>query len=605
MMMNGRSIAFFLACVLALVPASPVHPSYGSDARRLYETASRRLTDVRTSPEKNKYRSYWVDCIRAFERVEKKYGKSRFASDACFDRAETYRDLYLHSRYEKDIDKSLQAYRTCQAFYPRHRRAPEALYRIIDISLGYKKDEDRAADVYAQLSKSYPGSRWTATAKTRLKRAKPHIAGKQRRAPSEAKSGKPVPGGLVEKIRYHSSGDFTRVVIDYERKMDFQVLELKDPPRLVFDLLNAQLGPQVDTDPLTVNDGILRQVRASQFAPHTVRVVLDLASINSYAAFPLREPQRLVIDVAGEAAKGQEIPADPGGSAGQEQPIASAQGTAGASGAEKPSTGTPPAVSASAASSRDGFSLSRQLGLKVRTIAIDAGHGGHDPGAVGRQGTKEKNITLDISKRLAVLLKEGLNCNVVMTREKDVFIPLEDRPAIARTKGADLFISIHVNANRKRKAKGIETYIQGLSASDLDSMETASRENATSGKTIRELDDELTKILTGLRMVSNDEDSIHLAHAVQTSLVDAVKPLQRQVADLGVKRAFFYVLINTGMPSILAEVGFISNPVEEVLLRKKSYRQAIAEALYKALKHYVESRGGASPTRSASRESRL
>jgi N-acetylmuramoyl-L-alanine amidase len=121
-------------------------------------------------------------------------------------------------------------------------------------------------------------------------------------------------------------------------------------------------------------------------------------------------------------------------------------------------------------------------------------------------------------------------------------------------------------------------------------MATAARENATTAKTLGELDDELTKILTGLRMESNDEDSIHLAHAVQASLVSTVKPIQGQVADLGVKRAFFYVLINTGMPSILAEVGFLSNPAEEKLLKKGSYRQSLAEALYQGVKKYVDAR---------------
>ena len=102
------------------------------------------------------------------------------------------------------------------------------------------------------------------------------------------------------------------------------------------------------------------------------------------------------------------------------------------------------------------------MGLKVRTIAIDAGHGGHDPGAIGKNGLKEKNITLDIAKRLAVLVKDRLGCNIVMTRDKDVFIPLEQRPFIAKSRNADLFVSIHVNATRKRNTRGIETYIQGL-----------------------------------------------------------------------------------------------------------------------------------------------
>jgi N-acetylmuramoyl-L-alanine amidase len=237
------------------------------------------------------------------------------------------------------------------------------------------------------------------------------------------------------------------------------------------------------------------------------------------------------------------------------------------------------------------LSLSRQMGLKIKTIAIDAGHGGKDPGAIGKSGLKEKNITLDVAKRLAVLVKERLGCEVVMTRDRDVFIELEQRPFIAKSKGADLFVSIHVNANRKRKARGIETYIQSLRASDRDAMATAAFENATSSKTLSQLGNELDRILKDLRTDDKQEESLQLAHAVQGALISNVKRTQKKVVDLKVKRAFFYVLINTEMPSILAEVGFISNPDEETLLKKEAYRQSLAEALFEGVKKYVESRG--------------
>jgi N-acetylmuramoyl-L-alanine amidase len=586
-MILGRSLlAAFVAFAIVLFWAAPVRPSYNSDAERAFDIASRRLAELKKSPGKRRYRSYWFDCIRTFELVENKYAKSPYAKDACFYRADIYRELYQHSRSAKDIDESLQAYAECQSAYPGHPRAPEAFYRIIEIFLYYKKDSARAGGAYAQLSNSYPRSDWTAKAKTRWKSLEPKTAGKRRQTPEIRKApspavaarGRALPGGVVRNVRSRSGGDYTRIVIDHENKVKFEVLELKKPDRLVFDLLDARLDPSVDSGPLLVNDGILRQVRVSQYTLDIVRVVLDLASIKSYAAFPLRDPRRLVIDVMGEKGAGD---GDAVAASGQETVPAPASGPRAASSAP---------VRAPEAQGGAGLSFSRQLGLKVRTIAIDAGHGGRDPGAIGKRGTKEKTITLDIAKRLAALVREGLGCTVVMTRDRDEFIPLEDRPAIARTKGADLFVSIHVNASRKRLARGIETYIQGLRASDLDAMATAARENATTDKTLSELDDELARILTGLRMESNDEDSIHLAHAVQRSLSDAVHPAQGQAADLGVKRAFFYVLINTGMPSILAEVGFISNPADERLLRKPSYRQRIAEALYQGVKDYVDAR---------------
>ena len=214
------------------------------------------------------------------------------------------------------------------------------------------------------------------------------------------------------------------------------------------------------------------------------------------------------------------------------------------------------------------------------------------PEPSARTGLREKNVTLDIAKRLAVLVKDRLGCNMIMTRDKDVFIPLEQRPFIAKSNGADLFVSIHVNATRKRNTRGIETYVQSLRASDREAMATAARENAMSTKKLSELKSELDRIFADLQKDDKIEESLYLADAVQGSLVGNLKPVNSHADDLKakVKRAFFYVLINTEMPSILAEVGFISNPEEEKLLRKESYRQNIAEALFQGVKRYVDAR---------------
>ncbi len=324
--------------------------------------------------------------------------------------------------------------------------------------------------------------------------------------------------------------------------------------------------------------------------------MLDLASIKSYVAFPLREPDRLVIDVTGENGRAGENPVV---SAGTE----TKGDSAGVRQTAKPEDKTEPKdekksevpqLFAQKPETQDNggerLTLSRQMGLKVKTIAIDAGHGGHDPGAIGKGGLKEKTVTLDIAKRLAVLVKGRLGCKVVMTRDKDVFVPLDKRPFIAKARSADLFVSIHVNANRKRKAKGIETYIQGLKASDREAMATAARENAMSTKSLSELDSDVDRMLKDLKIDNKLEESLQLAWTVQTSLVDSMATPRKKVVNLGVKRAFFYVLMNTNIPSILAEVGFITNAEEEKLLNKDSYRQAIAEALYQGVKKYVDAR---------------
>jgi N-acetylmuramoyl-L-alanine amidase len=586
MQIRGRSfIAAFMAGAIFLYFSVPAYPSGNSDAARKYAIAGKRLADLKKTSKKMKYRSYWIDCIRTFEMVEKKYPKSPSAGDACFDRAGVYQDLYLYNRYWKDLNESIRLYGSCQANYPEHAQAPEALYHIIELAKEFKKDHSLVSATLAKLAELYPQSPWTEKAKSRFQPGRTALKKKQeqeiRKMPVPALL-PDTPAGVVKSVRYWSGGAYTRIVIDQDKPVTFQTLELKD--RLVFDLLNARIGDSVERDPLPVNDGILKQVRTSQFAPTVVRVVLDLASIKSYAAFPLHDPDRLVIDVTGEGGKAQH------------GPVASSEsGTVQGGRNIEPHTEQPGAViPAAKVPGRDNngerLSLSSQLGLKIKTIAIDAGHGGHDPGAIGRSGLREKMVTLDIAKRLAVLVKDRLGCNVVMTRDKDTFIPLEQRPFIAKSKNADLFVSIHVNANRKRSTRGIETYIQGLNASDRDAMATAARENATTTKKLSQLDSELEKILKGLSMQSDDIDSVELANAIQGSLVNTMKPVQRHVVNLGVKRAFFYVLINTEMPSILAEVGFISNPEEEQMLKKESYRQKIAEALFQGVKKYVDMR---------------
>ncbi len=601
-MIYARSfITAFITCAILLSVTQPAYPSYNSEAAHKYAVASQRLSDLRKSSKKKKYRSYWIDCIHTFELVEKRYPRSPSAADACFDRAGVYQELYQFNRYSKDLDQSIQGYGRCQNAYPRHARAPEALFHIIELSLDYRKDNASAAEANEKLTKTYPDSAWTAKARARITptvlRAPKSKSDREIRktpVPVIATTGKSKPAGIVKSIRYWSGGDYTRIVIDQDKEIKFQAQELKD--RLVFDLLNTRLDPTVDKDPLPVNDGILRQVRAAQYAPDIVRVVLDLASIKSYVAFPLHDPDRLVIDVTGEGGRGAEPRVASADTVTQQaEPAESEQEP---EEKEEPktapqTTAPPPAKMPEARNGDAKLSLSRQLGLKIKTIAIDAGHGGYDPGAIGKNGLKEKTITLDIAKRLATLVRDRLGCNVVMTRDRDVFIPLEERPFIAKSKRADLFVSIHVNATRKRRTRGIETYVQSLTASDRDAMATAARENAMSTKKLSELKTELDRIFADLTRDDKIEESLYLADSVQGSLVNNLRQVNRHADDLKarIKRAFFYVLINTEMPSILAEVGFISNPDEEKLLKSDAYRQSIAEALYQGVKKYVEARG--------------
>ena len=587
MQIRGRTILSAMTACLILLFCAESFPSSNSEAGRRFSVAQERLAELKKSPKRKKYRSYWMDAVRLFESIEKKYPRSSHAADACFERAYVHFDLYRYNRSSKDGREAGKVFADCQKEHSGHSRAPEALYRVSMIARDITKDRSAAEATYRSMTEVYPNSSWTEKARVQLgiRKTPGNRKGNdeaQIRKPPEAELKAPRSLqnlGVVKNVRYWSGGAYTRIVIDQDKPLKFQAFELKKPDRLVFDILNARIDDSIDKEPIPVHDGILRQVRTSQNDPDTVRVVLDLASLNSYVAFPLHEPERLVIDVTGAAGDDDEVGV--GAAEGQATSAAGAGVTA-----QAPIT---PETAAGGADDRK-LSLSRQLGLKIRTIAIDAGHGGRDPGAIGKSGLKEKIITLDIAKRLADLVKDQLDCKVVMTRDSDEFIPLDERPAIAKTKGADLFVSIHVNANRKRRTRGIETYIQSLRASDRDAMATAAFENATSTKTLSQLDTELARILKGLTNQNKELESVELANYVQNSLVETMGPVKGHVVNLGVKRAFFYVLINTEMPSILAEVGFISNPDEERLLKKESYRQKIAEALFEGVKKFVESR---------------
>ncbi len=344
----------------------------------------------------------------------------------------------------------------------------------------------------------------------------------------------------VKGIRYWSSPDYTRIVVDLSDPIEFSKNRLSNPDRLFFDLKDTTMAKDIETK-LPIGDGILKAVRAGQFKPDTVRVVLDLENISDFNTFMLDSPARLVIDVYGT---GREM--------------------------KKP-----------------------EAVLAKRRIIIDPGHGGHDPGAVGYKGLYEKDVVLDIALKLKkLLLSDPLN-EVFLTRETDVFIPLEERTVIANKKNADLFVSIHANASPKRKTRGIETYLLNWT-NDVEAMRVAARENAISLKKMKEMQkkmDILEIIKSDLVRENKRDESIKLAHYIQKSMVSTLNNgnNNKEILDLGVKQALFYVLFGARMPSVLVEVSFISNPEEEKLLSQESYRIQIAKAIAEGLNKFSTS----------------
>ena len=232
-------------------------------------------------------------------------------------------------------------------------------------------------------------------------------------------------------------------------------------------------------------------------------------------------------------------------------------------------------------------SLIRALGLKIGRIVVDAGHGGHDTGTIASNGLMEKDLVLDVARRLGRLLQARLGAEVIYTRDDDSFVPLETRTAIANQQQADLFISIHANSSADRTARGVETYYLNFTSS-ADALEVAARENAVSENSIHELQDLVKKIALRDKI----EESREFAVDVQTSLYQNLSPRDRGLRNRGVRKAPFIVLIGANMPSILAEISFVSNPTDAHKLQTPEYRQKIADALYKGVTKYVSGLSG-------------
>jgi N-acetylmuramoyl-L-alanine amidase len=241
-----------------------------------------------------------------------------------------------------------------------------------------------------------------------------------------------------------------------------------------------------------------------------------------------------------------------------------------------------PAPEPPAANRAGSYSLARQLGLGARRIVIDAGHGGHDPGTSGRGGLQEKDLVLDVALRLDRLVRQQLGAEVILTRSTDVFIPLEERTAIANSRGADLFLSVHANASRNARARGIETYFLNF-AKNPHAEAVAARENAISPATLKDLQN-LVKAIT---LNSKIDESRDFAAAVQEHMVAGVRE-EHAVPDRGVHTAPFYVLIGANMPAVLAEIAFVSNPEDEARLKSPEYREVIARSLLRGVKSYLE-----------------
>lgn len=359
----------------------------------------------------------------------------------------------------------------------------------------------------------------------------------------------------IRGIRHWSTAEYIRVVIDLSGPAEFSKNKLSNPERLFFDIKNAKLVKGLQAN-IAVGGKVLKGIRAGQFDAATARIVFDLETGDyDFKIFSLEDPARLVVDIF------------PKGSGDNKADV----------------------KTEAKSDNREQKTEDRRDTRKsfvFRRIVVDAGHGGHDPGAVGPGGLYEKDVALDIALKVRDMMKrEYPSYEVILTRDKDIFIPLDERAAIANKSNADLFVSIHANASTNRQARGMETYLLNYT-DDEEAMKVAARENAISLKKMKQVQNELNVILASLERESKRDESVKVAGYIQNSLKFSIQPQYPRVIDLGVKQALFYVLVGAKMPSALVEVSFISNPDEEKLLSEEAYRERLASSVVSGIHSY-------------------
>ncbi|MFL5352959.1 N-acetylmuramoyl-L-alanine amidase [Archangium sp.] len=524
--------------VLLLALLSPIAAWAKRDAaEEAYQEARRSYYALKDDAARRKLRHNWLNVARKFESVASHFPKSQRTPEALYTAGELLDELSRISFVAEDQQAALADYNRVVEGHPKHRLAddaaltlariyferldqPESARRVITGFLKASPKGDRLRELKALLASLPPPPPPKAPAPTRSK--------------TPARPAEPAPAPAVAST---------------------------EP----LPVIRVELSKPADPEPASTQTvaSTSKQTPAAQPAP----------SVEPKAA----EPKPVETKVA------EVKPAEP------KPPVQPTSSEAMA--ANKPVTAPVDEHVAQArlkavakASNVSELTLAEQLGLKVRRVVIDAGHGGHDTGAIGRKGTEEKEVTLAIARKLARELRtRGLE--VLLTRDEDRYLKLEERARLANEIKGDLFISIHCNSAPTSKLRGIETYTLNTSA-DRYSIRLAARENASSEKGISDLQ----FILADLATKANTEESTRLANQVQKNLVSQLSSSYQGVKNLGTKEALFYVLLGAKMPAILVETSFLSHPEEEKRLASDSYQEDVAQAIAHGVEDFLGGR---------------
>ena len=594
--MSDRSILIYLVVVLQMLLFPLNLFATGNDVEqepsisKRYEEAKFYYNQLQTDTSLSSSRENWLKCTRNFRRIYLSSPKFDLAPACLFMLGRVYSDMHDHFHDSADLDESISYLKDTARLFPQHRLADDAYFALAQIYLDKHNSPQGAAEFLVRIITDYSNGDMRPMAEELLK-----VLSKENNIP--------LPNIMVSStgddklsyvlpVKYWSSDNYTRVVIMASGPVNYKDVLLEEtentPRRLYIDFKKSYIEPQYRS-PVPIEDGLLRRIRTGQFTPDTVRVVLDIESIGNYKIFNLPDPFRVVIDVRGKEQKTEISP-----------PIALL--TPREKILDKPERSDETEivilketkkVAYSSHSSQQDIkadsqsesilpSLAQQLGLGVKKIIIDPGHGGKDPGAMAF-GLKEKDIVLDIAKKLVPVLEKELRCEVLLTRDKDVFVPLEERTAIANTQNADLFVSLHINAHPSAKVRGLETYYLNLST-NAEAMRVAARENAISTHQMSDLQDILSDIMKNSKI----NESSRLAQQVHNSILTKAEINgYANIKNLGVKQAPFYVLIGAEMPAILIEIAFISNQDDVKNLQDPTFVTMLTREIADGIRTYV------------------
>ena len=547
---------FFLAAWLIIL-AHLGHPLWAAGGpEQEFKSGWKLFHSLLKDPEKAKYRSWWLKTKEHFLSAYKQSPNGAYAPKSLYYLGRTYQELGKRSFLKSDSLKAVDYFQRVTLRFPEHSWADDA--KLFQARV-YLEDLDAADKAYLALlaiQHQYPAGDKAPAAENMLRQMDKANLEKFDETPAESteplgnKQNHVAGLGELLRVRHWSSDDYTRVVLDLDGEELYSHMLLKPDPslqkpfyRLVVDVEDTRLSASVPGQ-ISIEDGILREVRTGQYRKDQTRVVLDVHNIDTYRAFSLDNPYRIVIDVyAPERGDVQKK-------------------TARAQDRDEVFSGT----------------LVEQLGLDIRTIMIDPGHGGKDPGAVHGK-LYEKDINLRLAKILGKILAEQ-GFLIRYTRTDDRFVPLEERTAMANSKKADLFVSLHVNAHEDHRVNGLEVYYLNV-ASSKDSVRVAARENAVSAKKISDLQ----VILTDLMLNSKIEESRNLAGVVLKKVLDAESSFC-SLSDHGVRRAPFYVLMGAKMPAVLLETGYITNAHDRKNLQSYHYLKLMAQGVAEGIQTY-------------------